>query len=111
MYIWHVAFSGNCRWSSDCAGSTQDNLCPGPSEFKCCNTTGLGFGGYEKPNMDLGSGCKDVAKQGANLTVEAFPKRIREIGCTRTCGPGETSDHCDGMATDMMCSDAGGVCP
>ncbi|KAJ4299631.1 hypothetical protein N0V90_004877 [Kalmusia sp. IMI 367209] len=30
------ATGGNCRWNSQCSGSTQSGLCPGPSNFKCC---------------------------------------------------------------------------
>ncbi|KAG9027776.1 hypothetical protein FRB95_007383, partial [Tulasnella sp. JGI-2019a] len=27
--------SGNCRWASDCAGTSLGNLCPGPASFSC----------------------------------------------------------------------------
>lgn len=27
---------GNCRWTSQCSGSSQAGLCPGPADFKCC---------------------------------------------------------------------------
>jgi hypothetical protein len=31
------------------------------------------------------------------------------VFCIRDCACPGTSDHCCGLATDMMCSDAGGV--
>lgn len=27
---------GNCRWTSQCSGSSQTGLCPGPADFQCC---------------------------------------------------------------------------
>lgn len=30
------ASGGSCKWSSQCGGTTQSGLCPGPSNFKCC---------------------------------------------------------------------------
>ncbi|RPB21165.1 hypothetical protein L211DRAFT_790944 [Terfezia boudieri ATCC MYA-4762] len=27
---------GDCRWTSQCFGTTISNKCPGPAEFKCC---------------------------------------------------------------------------
>lgn len=27
---------GNCRFSSQCSGSTKTGLCPGPADFQCC---------------------------------------------------------------------------
>jgi hypothetical protein len=30
------ASGGNCRWTSQCSGSSQSGLCPGPANFKCC---------------------------------------------------------------------------
>lgn len=55
--------------------------------------------------------CKKVAVDGAKKVVAQFPGRVREIGCVRdcACGSNPSSDHCCGKATDLMCSDAGGV--
>ena len=36
---------GNCRWTSECSGSTVSNLCPGPASFKCCEPSSGGGGG------------------------------------------------------------------
>lgn len=96
----------NCRWTSDCAGSTFANQCPGPSGFKCCSSNARGWGGYSAPRIPTtGDGCKTVAINGARKIVAQFPGRVRDIGCKRSCSAGSTSDHCDGKATDMMCSD------
>jgi hypothetical protein len=101
--------SGNCRWTSDCAGSSASNLCPGPGGFKCCSSSATGFGGYAAPAIPAVGACKQVAVDGARKIVAAFPGRVRQVFCTRDCVCPGTSDHCCGKATDMMCSDAGGV--
>ncbi|KAF2836561.1 hypothetical protein M501DRAFT_939388 [Patellaria atrata CBS 101060] len=103
------ASPGNCRWTSDCGGSSVSNLCPGPAGFKCCQSTATGFGGYGAPAIPAVGGCKAVAVDGARKIVNAWPGRIRQIYCTRDCACGSGSDHCCGKATDMMCSDAGGT--
>ncbi|KAJ5016672.1 hypothetical protein K4K57_010968 [Colletotrichum sp. SAR 10_99] len=100
---------GNCRFTSDCAGTSVVNQCPGPSTFKCCDSSASGFGGYGAPNTLTVGACKSVAVNGAKKIVAAFPKRVREIFCTRDCTCPGDSDHCCGKATDMMCSDAGGT--
>ncbi|KAF9764353.1 hypothetical protein IL306_002820, partial [Fusarium sp. DS 682] len=102
--------SGNCRWASDCAGSSSpSNLCPGPAAFKCCNSSAPGFGGYLAPRIPTVGACKKVAVDGAKKIVAKFPGRVREIGCKRDCPCTPDHDHCCGKATDMMCSDSGGV--
>ncbi|OLN87589.1 putative secreted protein [Colletotrichum chlorophyti] len=100
---------GNCRWASDCGGSTVANQCPGPAAFKCCSSSATGFGGYAAPSIPPVGGCKQVAVNGAKKIVAAFPGRVREVFCTRNCACPGDSDHCCGKATDMMCSDAGGA--
>ncbi|KAJ3961840.1 hypothetical protein N0V92_001492 [Colletotrichum tropicale] len=66
---------GNCRFTSDCAGDSVANQCPGPSTFKCCDSPGSGFGGYGAPNTLTVGACKSVAVNGAKKIVAAFPKR------------------------------------
>ncbi|KZL77847.1 D-alanyl-D-alanine carboxypeptidase [Colletotrichum tofieldiae] len=100
---------GNCRWASDCAGTSASNQCPGPSAFKCCSSSASGFGGYDAPSIPSVGACKQVAVDGAKKIVAAFPGRVRQVFCTRDCDCPGTSDHCCGKATDMMCSDGGGV--
>ncbi|KAK7424800.1 hypothetical protein QQZ08_008429 [Neonectria magnoliae] len=99
---------GNCRWVSDCAGSTAANQCPGPAQMKCCSSAAGGFGGYATPKIPTVGACKKVAVDGARKIVAAFPGRVREIGCVRDCACPGSSDHCCGLATDMMISDHGG---
>ncbi|KAK3985820.1 hypothetical protein QBC44DRAFT_403706 [Cladorrhinum sp. PSN332] len=101
--------SGNCRWQSDCGGTSVSGLCPGPAQMKCCSSTATGFGGYSAPTIPAVGGCKAVAVNGARALVNAFPGRVREIFCTRACACPGTSDHCCGKAIDFMCSDGGGV--
>ncbi|KAF9880192.1 hypothetical protein CkaCkLH20_02146 [Colletotrichum karsti] len=100
---------GNCRFTSDCAGTSVSNQCPGPSSFKCCSSSATGFGGYKAPGIPSVGACKSVAVSGAKKIVAQFPGRVREIGCVRDCACPGDSDHCCGKATDMMCSDAGGT--
>lgn len=103
---------GNCRWTSDCAGDTASNQCPGPGGFKCCSSKAVGFGGYndDKPPKPLkvSPGCLQVAVDGAGKIAAGWPGRIREVFCERGCQCGSGSDHCCGKATDLMCSDGGG---
>ncbi|CAP62338.1 uncharacterized protein PODANS_0_1390 [Podospora anserina S mat+] len=101
--------AGNCRWASDCAGSTLTGLCPGPAQMRCCSSSATGFGGYSAPAIPAVGACKAVAVEGAKKVVAAFPGRVRQIYCTRACACPGTSDHCCGKAIDYMCSDAGGV--
>lgn len=103
--------AGNCRWQSDCAGTSVSGLCPGPAQMKCCSSSATGFGGYSAPSVPAIGSCKANAVNGAKKVIAAFPGRVREIGCVRacTCGASGASDHCCGMAIDFMCSDAGGV--
>jgi hypothetical protein len=104
--------SGNCRWFSDCASSSTPNLCPGPSVFKCCSSNSTGFGGYSEPDFPSVGACKQAAVDVAKTVVAAWKGRVRGVFCTRdcVCGAPSGSDHCCGKATDLMCSDAGGVC-
>ncbi|KAL2683014.1 hypothetical protein Neosp_007476 [[Neocosmospora] mangrovei] len=67
--------SGNCRWTSDCAGSSVTNQCPGPGQMRCCSAGGTGFGGYPAPNIPAVGACKQVAVDGAKKVVAAFPGR------------------------------------
>ncbi|KAH6871827.1 hypothetical protein B0T10DRAFT_500219 [Thelonectria olida] len=98
---------GNCRWVSDCAGSTVSNKCPGPAQFKCCSSNARGWGGYSTPKIPPVGACKQVAVTGAKKIVAGFPGRIREVQCIGDCPCTSTpkSDHCCGKATDIMCSD------
>lgn len=101
---------GNCRWRSDCAGNSESGLCPGPKEFKCCDSASNGFGGYEAPKENWLGSCQQVAIDGARKIIGAWPGRVREVGCFRNKKPGDSpSEHHTGKATDMMCPDAGEV--
>lgn len=103
---------GNCRWTSDCDGGKEESgLCPGPAAVKCCMSDKEGFGGYDPPDIPSGNGCEKVTTTGAQKIVDQFPGRVREVFCTRDCecNPPDSSDHCCGKASDMMCSDEGSV--
>ncbi|KID93844.1 D-alanyl-D-alanine carboxypeptidase, partial [Metarhizium majus ARSEF 297] len=101
--------AGNCRWQSDCAGSSTANLCPGPAQMQCCSSRGPGFGGYAAPAIPPVGDCKPSSVEGAKKIVAAFPGRVWDVGCKRDCECPGTSDHCCGLASDMMCSDGYGV--
>lgn len=109
---------GNCRFTNQCtSGNTLTGLCPGPDNFKCCLPgTGGGGGGdnptnpnYPAPDIPTVGACKRTAVEGAQKIVAAHKGFVREIGCKRDCGCPGDSDHCCGMATDMMNSDKAGV--
>lgn len=99
---------GNCRFTSSCSGHTLTGLCPGPDNFKCC-VPGSGTGGFPRPMIPSVGACKAKAVNGATTIVNANPGKVRQIYCTRDCACPGTSDHCCGMAVDLMCSSAGGV--
>ncbi|KAI1911961.1 hypothetical protein LOZ66_004446 [Ophidiomyces ophidiicola] len=48
--------------------------------------------------------CKQMAADGAKLAVQFNTGKIREIGCYRNCTCPGTSDHCCGLAVDLMCT-------
>lgn len=100
---------GNCRWTSQCSGTTVSNLCPGPVGFKCCEPSTSPAGHYPTPAFPAVGACKKKAVDGAKKIVAGNPGQVRQIYCTRDCACPGSSDHCCGMATDMMCSSAGGV--
>lgn len=115
---------GSCRWTSQCTGDTLVNQCPGPADFKCCvpktsggggggsvgSSVGGGTGNYPTPSLPLVGACKARAVDGARKIIEGNKGAVRQIYCTRDCKcNSKNSDHCCGMATDMMCSSAGGV--
>lgn len=101
--------SSACGWTSDCAGSSTPGLCPGPSDVQCCDSLENGWGGYPAPTVPDVGACQQTAVDGANIVVEQFPGRVREIFCTRDCACPGDSDHCCGMAIDFMIADGGGV--
>ena len=92
----------NCRWRSDCGGSSITGQCPGPSQFQCCTSSAQGFGGYPVPSIPAVGACQSVAVNGARAIVNAFPGRVREVFCIRNCACPGSSDHCCGKATDMV---------
>ena len=103
--------AGNCRFTSSCnSGITETNQCPGPASFKCCMPSGSNGdgggnsgGGFPTPSLPtLSSGCKRTAIDGAKMIRDHFPGKIAEIGCKRACGADSSSQHCTGMANDLM---------
>ena len=103
--------NGNWRWTWSCSGSTVSNQCPGPASFKCCVPEASSRAGFPPPTLPLVGACKAKAVRSADIIVTGNPVKMRQIYCTRKCDCGrDPSDYCCGMATDMMCSSAGGVC-
>ncbi|EFQ97389.1 hypothetical protein MGYG_00429 [Nannizzia gypsea CBS 118893] len=100
---------GNCRFVSTCStGNTQAGLCPGPTNFQCCLPKGTGGGTFPPPKFPAVGRCKKTAVDGAKKIVAANPGKVREIFCIRDCPCPSNSEHCCGLATDMMCTSAGG---
>ncbi|KAB2576870.1 putative secreted protein [Lasiodiplodia theobromae] len=102
---------GTCKFVDKCeSGSTKAGLCPGPSDFKCCLPKS-GGSGFPPPNIPGVGACKKVAVEGAKKIVAKNKGKVREIGCVRNCkcGAAGASDHCCGLAIDLMCSKAAGV--
>ncbi|KAJ9661291.1 hypothetical protein H2198_002034 [Neophaeococcomyces mojaviensis] len=97
---------GNCRFTSNCdSGKTETGKCPGPTDFKCCMPKGTG---YPRPKLpSSSSGCKSVAINGAKKILDAFEGKVKRVDCIRECKDPSSSDHCTGMATDIMVADGG----
>ncbi|EFE33521.1 uncharacterized protein ARB_07466 [Trichophyton benhamiae CBS 112371] len=100
---------GNCRFTSACSsGNTQAGLCPGPSSFQCCLPKASGGGKFPPPKIPAVGRCKKTAVDGAKKIVAAHPGMVREIFCIRDCPCPSNSEHCCGLATDMMCTSEAG---
>lgn len=100
---------GNCRFTSQCSGTSVSNLCPGPASFKCCQSSSNPPDCYPTPPFPAVGACKQAAVDGARKIVAANRCKVREVQCTRNCPCPSDSDHCCGLATDLMVSSAGGV--
>ncbi len=117
---------GNCRFMNNCQGNPLSGVCPGPSTFKCCvpGTAGTGGGGgtaptspnvpkggnnFLPPRIPMVGSCRQTSVTAAKKIVAAFPNKVREIGCIRACACGSGSDHCCGLALDLMNSLKAGV--
>ncbi|EZF35491.1 D-alanyl-d-alanine carboxypeptidase [Trichophyton interdigitale] len=100
---------GNCRFTSACSSrNTQAGLCPGPSSFQCCLPKASGGGKFPPPKIPAVGRCKKTAVDGAKKIVAAHPGKVREIFCIRDCPCPSNSEHCCGLATDMMCTSVAG---
>ena len=79
----------------------------------CCSVTSADYSQDDSDltYLDVEEGvCEAVSVAGAEAVVESWPGRIREIQCYRPPELCDTpSDHCNGMAVDLMISDETGV--
>ncbi|EEQ30456.1 hypothetical protein McanCB56680_003836 [Microsporum canis] len=99
---------GDCRFIADCSsGNIQPGLCPGPSNFQCCMPESGGCT-FPPPKIPAVGKCKQTAVDGAKMIVKAHPGFVREVFCIRDCPCPSKSDHCCGLATDMMCTTKAG---
>ncbi|KAI9800263.1 MAG: hypothetical protein M1833_003377 [Piccolia ochrophora] len=82
---------GNCRWASQCSGTTQTGLCPGPADFKCCNP-----GGGSPPGGGTPGTSKDLSPNGVTFIsgFEGFRSNfyndaagVKTIGYGHACQP------------------------
>lgn len=100
---------GTCKWTNQCSsGDTQSGLCPGPNDFKCCLPKGSD-GPWPTPAFPAVGECKKKSVDGAKKIVSAHKGKVRQIYCIRQCVDPTSSEHCVGLAVDLMCSRAGGV--
>ncbi|KAJ2902157.1 hypothetical protein MKZ38_000955 [Zalerion maritima] len=83
---------GSCEWTGDCDGSTVSNLCPGPSDFKCC----LPNSGSSK---NLGEKILAKAK-----TQEGLPYVWGGGSCS---GPTGGGFDCSGLVSYAVCQVTG----
>ncbi|MCJ1466255.1 hypothetical protein MMC07_004874 [Pseudocyphellaria aurata] len=78
---------GNCRFSSQCSGSTKSGLCPGPADFKCC----LAGGGGPSPGSGGTSTSHSLSAHGVQF-IEGFegwnPNFYRDSAGVKTIGYG-----------------------
>ena len=102
---------GNCRWTSQCSsGNTLPDLCPGQAGFKCCLPPSGDGGTFPPPKYVTVRRCKQRSMNGAEKIVAGNPGKVRQIICIRNCPcRPSNSDHCCGLATDLMCTSAYGV--
>ncbi|MCJ1466256.1 hypothetical protein MMC07_004875 [Pseudocyphellaria aurata] len=68
---------GNCRWTSQCSGTTVSNLCPGPAGFKCCVPSTSPAGQYPTPAFPAVGACKQKSVDGARKIVAGNPGKVR----------------------------------
>ncbi|KAF2192839.1 hypothetical protein K469DRAFT_729941 [Zopfia rhizophila CBS 207.26] len=100
-----------CCTKAVCGSSPETAVGPAVScstaVHRTCQSAAQGLGGYPAPTIPSVGACKQVAVDGAEKIVAAFPGRVKSIGCTKDCECGSGSDHCCVKGTDMMYSDAG----
>ncbi|EER25524.1 hypothetical protein D8B26_000167 [Coccidioides posadasii str. Silveira] len=102
---------GNCRFTDKCSsGNILSGQCPGPASFKCCLPKELSGRGrtFPKPRIPSVGACKRTSVNGAKKIVAAQRGKIREIGCYRRCRCPSNSEHCCGLAVDLMCTSRAG---
>ncbi|KAH8898739.1 hypothetical protein GQ53DRAFT_802273 [Thozetella sp. PMI_491] len=85
---------GNCRWTSQCAsGLTESNLCPGPTDFKCCLPGG---------STNLGQQILAKAK-----TAAGTPYVWAGGSCSGPTGSPTKGFDCSGLVSWAVCSVTG----
>ena len=111
---------GNCRPTSSCTGTTKAGLCPGPSDFKCCEPNGgggggggsagdyslsangvdfiAGFEGFE-PNFYTDAAVSFRSLLNLNkIFADLTTKGVRTIGYGHAC---QTAGECDGISAPI----------
>lgn len=69
---------GNCRWTSQCSGTTATGLCPGPANFKCCEAKGSGGTLPGLNSVQTGHARTIISRAKANF-ASSLQKRACEV--------------------------------
>ncbi|MCJ1428268.1 hypothetical protein MMC29_006177 [Sticta canariensis] len=109
---------GNCRWISQCSGSSQAGLCPGPADFKCCLDGGSpsdGGGGATSTSHGLSAnGVKFIESfEGWNANFYQDSAGVKTIGYGHACQPASACDSIQAPISretgdDLLHQDAAG---
>ncbi|MCJ1270389.1 hypothetical protein MMC22_010286 [Lobaria immixta] len=108
---------GNCRWTSQCSGSSQTGLCPGPADFQCCVESdggSPGDGGTSTSHDLSANGVKFIEKfEGWSADFYDDSAGVKTIGYGHACQPASACDSINAPISretgdDLLRQDAAG---
>jgi len=120
---------GNCRWASQCSGSTASGFCPGPTNFKCCLSGGSSGQTKENGPCTGENGAPGVciktsscSADGGRYISNACPGTPDDVKCctkascssggncrwTNQCSGSSASGFCPGPSDFKCCLSGGG---
>ncbi|KAI9892485.1 MAG: hypothetical protein M1814_001442 [Vezdaea aestivalis] len=98
---------GNCRFTSNCQGTSLQGLCPGPNAFQCCVPTQTGGGGSTGGSV----GDHQLSDKGAEFIAgfEGFradfyndAAGVKTIGYGHACQPSSSCDSINAPITQAQ---------